>query len=81
MDDQRLGGGAEFVGFGTQLFEVLAQINTQHGQVHLVTGDHKRQFVLDQPFTVVSGDSCPHIHDLSTPFGLYLAHVLADGCR
>ena len=42
MDHHRLGGRAESPGFGSHFPEVLPQVRAQHGQVHLVAGDHRR---------------------------------------
>ena len=60
---------------------MLAQINRQHGQVHLVAWNNKLNLLFDQPLPVVRRHLRADINQVRLLPGLEHVHVLAYRCR
>ena len=81
MEDDNLRGRAEGGSLLADSAEVLAQINRQHGQVHLVAWNNKRNLLFDQPLPVVRRHLRADIDQVRLLPGLEHVHVLAYRCR
>ena len=81
MEDDNLSGRAKGGSLLANSAEMLAQINCQHRQVHLVAWNNKRNFLLDQPLPVVCRHLCADIDKVRVLLGLEHVHVLAHRCR
>jgi hypothetical protein len=56
---------------------MLAQIDRQHGQIHLVAWNNKRNLLFDQPLSVVRRHLRSDVDQVRVLLGLEQVHVLA----
>jgi len=81
VEDDHLSGRAEGGSLLADSAEVLAQINCQHRQVHLVAWNNKRNLLFDQPLPVVRRHPRADIDKFRGLLALEHVQVLAHRCR